>query len=125
MPSVARQLDEEQDVEALQEERVDGEEVALQDAPRLLTEELPPALLEPPRCRLDLRLLEDRPDRARGEFPCRTPPRACRLLTQPSPRVSDGEDGAVLSTMTASRSLATSRTAGADESTCKSTPYRL
>src|SRR6266540_1130551 len=43
-----RKLDEKQNVEALQEERVDGEEVALQDARRRLAKELAPVLLEPP-----------------------------------------------------------------------------
>jgi hypothetical protein len=47
------ELDEEQDIEAPQEERVDREEVALQDTPGLLTEERRPALLEAPRRRLD------------------------------------------------------------------------
>src|SRR6266511_3060953 len=62
----ARQLDEEQDIEALQEERVDGEEVAFQDAGRLLTKELRPTPLEPPRRRLDPRLPQNHPDGARG-----------------------------------------------------------
>src|SRR5207237_10815942 len=55
--------------------------------------------------------------RTQGQAACQTLPRACRLLTQPGPRVSDGEDGAGLSTMTAWRSLATSGAAGAGEST--------
>src|SRR5439155_23927715 len=54
--------------EALQEERVDGEEVALQDARRLSPQELAPLLLEPLRRRLDPRLLQNRPDGARGEL---------------------------------------------------------
>jgi hypothetical protein len=62
------QLDEEQDVEAFQEERVDGEEVALQDARRLLTKEPAPACLEPLRRRLDPGLPQDRPDGARGQL---------------------------------------------------------
>src|SRR6266508_1170821 len=56
-----RKLDEKQNVEALQEERVDGEEVALQDARRLLAKELAPVLLEPPRRRLDTGLFQIRP----------------------------------------------------------------
>src|SRR5206468_4251392 len=52
-----RKLDEEQHIEALQEERVDGEEVALQDARRLSPQKLAPVLLEPPRCGLDPCLL--------------------------------------------------------------------
>src|SRR6266487_6234776 len=63
-----RKLDEKQHVEALQEERVDGEEVALQDARRLSPQELAPVLLEPLRRRLDPRLLQNRPDRARGQL---------------------------------------------------------
>src|SRR6266511_2751485 len=63
-----RKLDEEQHVEALQEERVDGKEVALQDARRLLAKELRPARLQPPRRRLDPRLLQNRPDRARRQL---------------------------------------------------------
>ena len=66
--AAGRELDEEQDVEPLQEERVDGEEVALENARRLLAEKLGPARLEPPRRGLDPRLLQDRPDRARGEL---------------------------------------------------------
>src|SRR5262245_47426015 len=68
MDAPARQLDEEQDVETFQEERVDSEEVALQGARRLLTKELAPTRLKPPGCRLDPRLLQDRPHRARGQF---------------------------------------------------------
>src|SRR5262249_44065737 len=41
----SRQLDKEQDAEALQEQRVDGEEVALKDARRLRSQELKPARL--------------------------------------------------------------------------------
>src|SRR6266545_2926862 len=63
-----RKLDEEQRVEALQEERVDGKEVTLQDARRLSPQELPPALLEPLRCRLDPCLLQNRPDGACGQL---------------------------------------------------------
>src|SRR5262249_9613465 len=43
------EFDEEQDVEPLQEERVDGEEVALEDARRLRPQEPRPALLDPDR----------------------------------------------------------------------------
>jgi hypothetical protein len=49
----APQLAEEQDVEALQEERVDSEELTLQDAGRLLTKELGPTRLESLRSRPD------------------------------------------------------------------------
>jgi hypothetical protein len=38
-----RQIDEEQDIEALQKQRVDGEEVALEDAPSLPAKELSPS----------------------------------------------------------------------------------
>jgi hypothetical protein len=62
------QLDEKQNVETLQEEGVDGEEVALEDARRLSTEELGAASLKPLRCRLDPRLAQDRPDRPRHEL---------------------------------------------------------
>src|SRR5438093_561206 len=63
-----RKLDEKEYVEALQEERIDGEEVALQDARRLSPQELAPVVLEPLRRRLDPRLLQNRPDGARGEL---------------------------------------------------------
>jgi hypothetical protein len=63
----ARKLDEEQDVEALQEQRVDGKEIALDDARRLAAQKLPPARFEPPRRRLDARLAQDRPDGARRD----------------------------------------------------------
>src|SRR6266542_2361140 len=63
-----RELDEEQDIEAPQEDRVDGEKVARQDARRLPTKKLAPARLEPPRGRLDPRLFQDRPDRARRQL---------------------------------------------------------
>lgn len=62
------QFDEEQDVEALQEQRVDAEEVALEDARRLRAQELGPACFGAVRCRLDPRLLQDRPHCARGEL---------------------------------------------------------
>src|SRR6266511_5090861 len=62
-----RKLYEEQHVEALQEERVDGKEVALQDARRLSPQELAPVLLEPLRSRLDSCLLQNRPDGACGQ----------------------------------------------------------
>ena len=44
-----RELEEEQDVEALQEEGVDGEEVALEDGRRLRSQELRPARVVSPR----------------------------------------------------------------------------
>jgi hypothetical protein len=66
--AAARQLDEEQDVEPLEEERVDGEEVTLEDARRLLAQKRRPARLQPLRCRLDPRLIEDRPDGARRQL---------------------------------------------------------
>src|SRR6266487_1830604 len=47
MHATGRELDDEQHVEALQEQRVDGEEVALEDARRLLAQELCPARLKP------------------------------------------------------------------------------
>src|SRR5919204_3372084 len=68
MHATGRELDEEQDVEALQEERVDGEEIALEDARRLLAQKLRPTDFLPLRRRLDPFLLEDRPDRAGGEL---------------------------------------------------------
>jgi hypothetical protein len=66
--ATSRELDEEQNVEALQEERVDGEEVAFENACRLRSQELGPAWLDPFRRRLDPRLLKDRPDRARRKL---------------------------------------------------------
>src|SRR5438045_1200757 len=68
MHATSRELDEEQDVEALEEECVDREEVALENARRLRPQELAPARLEPVRRRLDWRLLKDRPDGARSEL---------------------------------------------------------
>ena len=62
------QLDEEQNVEPFQEERVDGEEVALEDARRLLAKKLRPARLETLRRRLDARLFENRPDGGRRQL---------------------------------------------------------
>src|SRR6266487_1404100 len=59
---------EEQHVEALQEERVDGEEVALEDARRLLAKKLRPARLQTLRCRLDASLFENRPDGGRRQL---------------------------------------------------------
>src|SRR5215218_2255152 len=64
MDAPALKLDEKQDVEALQEHRVDGEEVTLQDARRLPAQELSPAGVESPRRRLDPLAPEDFPDRA-------------------------------------------------------------
>jgi hypothetical protein len=63
-----RELDEEQHVEALQEQGVDGEEVALEDARRLSPQKLAPALLESLRSRLDPCFPEDRPYGAGGEL---------------------------------------------------------
>jgi hypothetical protein len=63
----ARKLDEEEDLETPQEHRVDGKEVALDDARRLPAEKLPPAGVEPPRRRLDARLAQNRPDGAGRE----------------------------------------------------------
>src|SRR5919198_2221959 len=68
MHAAGREFDEKQDIEALQEERVDSEEVALENARRLLAQELGPACLEPLRRRLDPFLVEDRPDRAGGDL---------------------------------------------------------
>jgi hypothetical protein len=64
----SRQLDEEQDVEALEEDRVDGQEVALEDARCLLTKKLRPARLMAQWRRLDPRLPENRPDCARRDL---------------------------------------------------------
>src|SRR6266508_362139 len=68
MDATSRQLHEEQDVEPLEEDGVDGEEVALENARRLLPKELRPTRLRPPRGRLDPCLAQDRPDRARREL---------------------------------------------------------
>src|SRR5262249_1206965 len=54
------EFDEEQDVEPLQEERVDGEEVALEDARRLRPQEPRPALLDPVGCRNSIVTLQRR-----------------------------------------------------------------
>ena len=68
MDAPGRELDKEQDIKPFEEERVDGEEVALEDARRLLAQNLRPARLEPVRRGLDPFLAQDRPDRARGEL---------------------------------------------------------
>ena len=47
--AASRQLDEEQDVEALPEQRLDRQEVTLEDARRLPAQELRPAQVAPPR----------------------------------------------------------------------------
>src|SRR5919201_1953957 len=47
MHATGREFDEEEDVEALQEKRVDGGEVALENARRLLAQEVGPACLKP------------------------------------------------------------------------------
>src|SRR5436190_1735791 len=62
--ATSRQLNEKQDVEPPQEDRVDGQEIALEDACRLLTKELRPTRLKPLGCRFDPCLAQDRPDRA-------------------------------------------------------------
>jgi Alpha/beta hydrolase family len=87
--AAGRQLNEEQDVETLPEEGVDGEEVALENARRLLAEKLRPARLDALRCRLDLRLFEDRPDSARrqpdaerGQFALNPPIAPARVLAR-------------------------------------------
>ena len=49
------ELDEEEHVEAPEEQGVDGEEIALEDARRLLAQKLRPGLLQPSRCGLDPR----------------------------------------------------------------------
>jgi len=67
MDPTALKLDDEQDVEALEEDGVDREEVALEDGRRLPAQKLRPARLEPPRRRLDPRFAQNRPDRARRD----------------------------------------------------------
>src|SRR5262249_31225724 len=84
-PPPSRQLDEEQDVEPLQKERVDCEEVALEDARRLRPQELRPAQPLPRRGGLDPRLLQDRPDSARGELHAETGELAVDPSGPPSP----------------------------------------
>src|SRR5436190_4317830 len=88
--ATGRELNEEQDVEPLQEQGVDGEEIALEDARRLLAQELRPARLRPLRRRLDLRLLEDRPDSARGELHTETGELALNPSVAPA-RILAGE----------------------------------
>lgn len=68
MHAAARQLDEEQHVEAPQGKRVDGQEVALKDPRRLLAQEIGPVHLEPLWCRLDAFFLKDPPDGARRQL---------------------------------------------------------
>jgi hypothetical protein len=55
------ELDEEEDVVAAESERFDGEEVAGDDACRLLAEELMPAQPDPSRCRLEAGREQDPP----------------------------------------------------------------
>src|SRR6266496_1204259 len=57
----------EQDVEPLPEDRVDGEEVALKDCGRLLTQELPPADARSSRCGLDPVPVKNVPNTARRQ----------------------------------------------------------
>src|SRR6266540_138392 len=57
----------EQDVEPLPEDRVDGEEVALKDCGRLLTQELPPADARSSRCGLDPVPVQNVPNTARRQ----------------------------------------------------------
>ena len=89
-PNAARpQLDEKQDVKTLQKERVNSQEIALQDARRLLAQELSPAQLKPLRGWLDPCLPQDRPNRARGELdpepdqlPLNPPVASARILAR-------------------------------------------
>jgi len=61
------ELEEEEDVEAPKPHRVDGEEVALDDAGRLLAQELAPTQRRSSRCGVDAVAAEDVPDRAGRE----------------------------------------------------------
>ena len=62
--AAAVELDEEEDVVAAEAERLDGEEVAGEDARCLLADELAPARSDPPRRRLESRGEQDPPDAA-------------------------------------------------------------
>jgi hypothetical protein len=66
--TTSRQLNEEQDVEPPQEDRVDGQEIALEDACCLLAKELCPTRLKSLGCRFDPCLAQDRPDSARRDL---------------------------------------------------------
>ena len=77
--AAGRELDDEEDVEALAEQGVDGEEVALEDARRLRAQELRPARVLLSRCWLDRGVFEDRPDGAR----CRLDPMPDQLALDP------------------------------------------
>src|SRR6266540_7529508 len=61
----ARMLDEEQHVVAAEERRLDGEEIAGDDARRLRPQELAPARAAAPRCRLQPRLRKQPADAGR------------------------------------------------------------
>ena len=63
-----RKLDEEEDVQPFEEHGVDGEEVGLEDARRVLAEKLRPGRLQPARRGFDPGLLQDPPHGARREF---------------------------------------------------------
>jgi hypothetical protein len=61
------QLDEEEHVESLQRDRLDGQKIVGDDLARLPAQELAPAELAAPRCRLDPATAQDPPDRARRD----------------------------------------------------------
>ncbi len=67
MDATASELDEEEDVVAAQGERLDGEEVARQDACCLLAQELSPAWPAAPRRGRQSRRQQEPPDRARRD----------------------------------------------------------
>src|ERR1035437_485527 len=60
-----RDLDEEEDVEATQQDRVDGEEVAGQDSPRVSAEEIAPTHFAPSRSRWNPAVMKDAANRGR------------------------------------------------------------
>ncbi len=69
-PPPRLQVDEEQDVEPLQRDRLDSKEVAGDDPAGLPAQELAPADLATPRCRLDTVGAQDPPDGARRNPGC-------------------------------------------------------
>src|ERR1035437_8591797 len=60
-----RDLDEEEDVEATQQDSVDGEEVAGQDSPRVSAEEIAPTHFAPSRSRWNPAVMKDAANRGR------------------------------------------------------------
>jgi hypothetical protein len=84
MHAAPRQLDEEEHVQPAQPQRLDREEVTLEDPGRLLAQELPPAHALSPGCRLDLVAAEHVPDAARRQGHAQSDELAVDALVAPA-----------------------------------------